>query len=212
MAISQNTLIGSTKQSVGGVTFTKWKGRNIIKAKAVSVANPKTPAQVANRNRFSGVSKFYSRYKPSLSLAMLRMMGAITDGNIFASLNRLCFLTESVGVDLTRINELVLAKGSLGVFSEMSMGESSSGVAIVAGTYQPNQSQSSSTDKFRVLFFNVDADTFNFFDTNSSTSSVSVTFSDFAVAGQEVHSWIFSYSVTGKLLSDSVYCGSITAS
>jgi hypothetical protein len=211
MAISQNTLIGSTKQSVGGVTFTKWKGRNVIKAKAVSVANPRTPAQTANRNRFSGTSKFYSNFKSTLSLAFLRMMGNVTDGNKFASMNRMCFSTDVIGIDPAEIGNLRLAEGSLGSFSDMAASELSAGRVMIGGSYVSNPSKSMPTDMFRFVVFNETGDSMMFYDALATEGAVSARFAANFSAGDTVHSWVFSYSATGRLLSDSVYCGSFVA-
>ena len=49
MAITQNTLIGKSSGSVGGATFSSWKGKNVLRTKPTSVANPKSPGQVAQR-------------------------------------------------------------------------------------------------------------------------------------------------------------------
>jgi len=49
MAVTSNTLIGKTRGSIGGVTFSSWKGLNVAKSKPTSVANPRTPGQVTNR-------------------------------------------------------------------------------------------------------------------------------------------------------------------
>lgn len=49
MAVTQNPLIGRSRQSAGGMTFTTWRGRNVIKTKPLTVADPKTERQVANR-------------------------------------------------------------------------------------------------------------------------------------------------------------------
>lgn len=53
MAITQNTLIGRSKNKVGGTVFTKWKGRNVLKAKPLTVANPQTSPQMVQRGRQS---------------------------------------------------------------------------------------------------------------------------------------------------------------
>ncbi|MEJ7829091.1 MAG: DUF6266 family protein [Segetibacter sp.] len=53
MARTQNTLIGRSSGSIGGVTFSTWKGINVAKSKATSVADPKTPAQLAQRARMA---------------------------------------------------------------------------------------------------------------------------------------------------------------
>lgn len=211
MAISQNTLIGSTSQSVGGVTFTKWKGRNVIKAKAISVANPRTPAQTANRNRFAGVSKFYSEHKTALSLAFLRLMGNVTDGNMFNSMNRLCFSTDFVGIDPAKIEDLTLSSGSLGSFGTVSNVEGMHDHASVAYTYTPNPAKALATDQCRVLVYNETKDTFAFSDQTVAEGSANTIVFIGTDSGDVVYAWVYSFSITGRLLSDSVYCGSFIA-
>lgn len=208
MAIVSNPLIGKSKQSAGGITFTAWKGRNVLKNKATSVANPRTPAQVSNRNLLSGVSKFYAKHKVQLSLPMLRMMGDVTDGNVFASLNRLCFLTSSVGLDLTKVDELILSKGSLGTFPTYQIAEGSGGQTDFDFTYEANPAQSSPTDRIAMVLLNSNTDVMAIGSIVASpappTSNVSVPYSQ----GDTIHGWIYSYSESGKKLSDSVYVGS----
>lgn len=58
MAIVQNPLIGAAKKSAGSMTFTRIKGQNILKTKAMTVKNPNTVAQQNNRRRFLLISLF----------------------------------------------------------------------------------------------------------------------------------------------------------
>jgi hypothetical protein len=67
MARTQNTLIGRTSGSIGGVTFSTWKGINVAKSKATSVADPKTPAQLAQRARMAN------------AVILFKALGAITN-------------------------------------------------------------------------------------------------------------------------------------
>lgn len=50
MARVSNTLIGRSSGSIGNATFSTWKGINVLKEKATSVANPSTPTQLMNRS------------------------------------------------------------------------------------------------------------------------------------------------------------------
>lgn len=49
MAVSQNTLIGRTRQAVGGVIFSKWKGLNTLRSKPIQVKNPRSEGQRSQR-------------------------------------------------------------------------------------------------------------------------------------------------------------------
>lgn len=57
MAIVSNTLIGKTRGSVGNVTFTTWKGRNVIKEKS-KPANPNSEKQAKQRLKFKHAFTF----------------------------------------------------------------------------------------------------------------------------------------------------------
>lgn len=50
MAIVQNTLIGRARNKVGGTTFSTWKGKNVLKSKPLTVTNPQSDAQKAQRS------------------------------------------------------------------------------------------------------------------------------------------------------------------
>lgn len=54
MGTIKQGILGGFSGSVGGVVGSSWKGTAVIKAKPLSVANPKTAAQIAQRNKMSG--------------------------------------------------------------------------------------------------------------------------------------------------------------
>lgn len=57
---TQNPVIGASRGSAGNATATRSLGRNIFKAKPESVANPKTEAQMKQRNLLAFVQKIVS--------------------------------------------------------------------------------------------------------------------------------------------------------
>jgi hypothetical protein len=58
MALVQNVLIGKTKGSVGNATFTQWKGKNVLKAKAVNNYSDPTQEQLNNNSKFAVMTDF----------------------------------------------------------------------------------------------------------------------------------------------------------
>lgn len=62
--ITPSALIDDIKGSIGGVTFSSWKGMSYVKAKAKSVRNPATADQVLIRN---GMTFFSRRFYDDLS-------------------------------------------------------------------------------------------------------------------------------------------------
>lgn len=60
MAIIQRGILGGFSNKIGNVVGTSWKGIAVMKSLPLSVANPRTAGQVAQRIRFGGASKLFS--------------------------------------------------------------------------------------------------------------------------------------------------------
>ena len=61
MGVIKQGILGGFSGSVANVVGSSWKGIAVIKAKPLSVANPRTVAQVANRVKFKAGSELASR-------------------------------------------------------------------------------------------------------------------------------------------------------
>lgn len=60
----QNPIIGRSRGSAGGMTFCKNLGKNVMRSKPFEVKNPKTTAQMMQRDFFAEVSKVVSGFNP----------------------------------------------------------------------------------------------------------------------------------------------------
>lgn len=60
MGIIKRGILGGFSNKVANVVGTSWKGRAVIKALPLSVANPRTTPQVNQRTKFSACSKLFS--------------------------------------------------------------------------------------------------------------------------------------------------------
>lgn len=58
MAVIKQGILGGFSGSVGSVVGSSWKGIAVVKAKPLSVANPQTAGQVAQRTKFSNCVGF----------------------------------------------------------------------------------------------------------------------------------------------------------
>ena len=58
MGVIKRGILGGFSNKVGPVVGSSWKGIDVIKSKAVSVANPNTPAQLAQRNALRAANVF----------------------------------------------------------------------------------------------------------------------------------------------------------
>jgi hypothetical protein len=67
MSVTSNTLIGHSRGSIGNATMSTWKGLNVLKQKATSVANPNTGRQIMQRSAMTQI------------VAIFRLLTAVVD-------------------------------------------------------------------------------------------------------------------------------------
>ena len=60
MGIIKQGILGGFKGKVGSVIGTSWKGKAVMKAMPLSVANPRTAPQVLQRGKFTSIVKLAS--------------------------------------------------------------------------------------------------------------------------------------------------------
>ena len=205
MAVSQNTLIGKTKQSVGGVTFTSWKGRNVIKSKAIAVANPRTPAQVAQRTQFSGCVKFFAAFSAILGLAMSRLATNVTASNKWSMLNIKSFSPVDGHLVVFPEADLVMSQGDLGAASFYSPTQIVGTECRAYVNYVPNPSKALATDMMRVIVYDSIDKKMYFGDDVATAGNQMYSFGVDIPDSHKCFVWAFSYSATGKLLGSQGY-------
>lgn len=110
MAIIKQGILGGFKKKIGSVVGSSWKGIATMRSLPLSIANPKTAAQVENRNRFKSCAQFASLIlAPIIKPLMDRFAGQMSGYNYFTKLNKGVFANpENVAWD-----DLIIAKGKL---------------------------------------------------------------------------------------------------
>jgi hypothetical protein len=73
MAVTQNTLIGRSRQKIGGAVMRSWKGLNVLQSKPLTVANPKTDKQKAQRSALSQLVAMFRQYLSFIRIAFNEM-------------------------------------------------------------------------------------------------------------------------------------------
>lgn len=115
MARVQNTLIGKSSGSVGGATFSTWKGINVLKSKATVVANPQTQLQQDQRNRMTLLVAMFRAVSGALNIGYSKLANEMSAYNAFIKANLLPanFGGAAPSMSLTYAN-LLTAKGTMG--------------------------------------------------------------------------------------------------
>lgn len=210
MAIVQNPLIGRAKKSLANATFTTWKGRNVVKGKPISVANPQSPAQVAQRTRFKGCVQFYAKNRSALSPSMWRLAGNVTDSNRWSILNQGLFRTDVLGIDPSNVPDLTLSTGDLDALSLENPMSYAAGVLTVPLVTVANAMKALDTDLIRVVVVDTDEQICDFAEVTrlNVNSPVDVTLTA-PVAPTFKHIFAYSYAVNSKNTGKSVYLGTL---
>jgi len=87
MAIVQNPITGRTKKAFGTAVFTSLFGKNIIRTKPLEVSNPRTPAQVKQRNKFATIVAIVKQVVPLLKEVYGKRLTNMTPANKITGIN-----------------------------------------------------------------------------------------------------------------------------
>jgi hypothetical protein len=113
--IVQNTLIGRSKQSIGNVVATTLLGKNVLKAKPLTVANPRTEGQINQRAKISAVVACGRAIAEAISYGFKEMAVGMYAFNAFTSTNtKNGFVTAAGGVASYVSANLIISKGTIG--------------------------------------------------------------------------------------------------
>lgn len=88
MAIVNSLAIGKSKKSAGNLTYATVKGRTIAKQKPVSVANPNTPAQIAQRTAMATIVMFWQLWASAFKGFFTKRNKLFSEFNQFVHLNK----------------------------------------------------------------------------------------------------------------------------
>lgn len=105
MAIVTGNIIGDYTQSAANVTFTKWKGIQVMKKKAEIVSNPQSVGQMTQRNRLSAITFYNSWFRAMYLAGFAKLAIRKSEYNVFSSRN----IMSATQADETMVRHLVLS-------------------------------------------------------------------------------------------------------
>jgi hypothetical protein len=86
-AVVQNPIIGQARNSFATGVFSNWKGLKVMRSKAISVANPRTPAQQAVRRKMALLASAFRNSLPGLRIGFVRFQQGTTAWATFLQRN-----------------------------------------------------------------------------------------------------------------------------
>jgi len=160
MAKVSNPLIGATSGSVGGVTFSKWKGIDVIKTKPTVVANPNTDKQKSQRLSFAMIIMIYRVLVAIVNLGFKQLAISQSAYNAFTQANLKTAFDKSVpGVTTFQPELFLISKGTMSdtVISSVTVDESDVNCVVTFPMTFALPGQSA-TDKPLVAVYNITKD------------------------------------------------------
>lgn len=116
MAVTQNPIIGKSKQKFGNAVFSKWKGINTLRTKPLSVANPRSEGQRNQRNRLSVMNYIGVWFRGSYLAGFAKSAIGKSEWNIFVAKNiENATQTDPNAVLPPIYDQIQLAQGSVGL-------------------------------------------------------------------------------------------------
>ena len=116
MAVVQNTLIGRTRGSIGGVVFTTQFGFNVAKSKPVSVAQPNSDKQRMQKSAMSQITAIARQILGVIQVTFNALAVGKSAYNVFSSLNlRTAFDFSNPPTAVLLPSSLVISKGTIAI-------------------------------------------------------------------------------------------------
>lgn len=163
MAVVSNPLIGKSRKSAGGITFTSWKGLNVIKNKPLTVANPQSDGQRTQRNSIAAVVQLFRLISSAADLGYKEKAIQQSPYNAFVSYNVKNAVTvttpDSVAINPANVR---VSDGSLGstAITTLAANATTDEVSFDFSTATPLAGQAS-TDLVNCVVYNVTTETWS---------------------------------------------------
>lgn len=202
MGVIKQGILGGFRGRVANVVGTSWKGIAVIKGMPLSVANPRTAAQVTNRNQFSSVVLFAvallsTIIKPLLDRVAVQMSGY----NLFVQLNKDLF--DETG--LITPNGLVISKGTVtNIVPSGTVASEATGNVVISYPNNTGNGDALVTDQLYVAVFNQDAQMIYGFSAVAARNGVTATvnLTDLITEGDNLYVYTAMRRADGSRSSD----------
>lgn len=149
MALLSQGILGGISGKIGNAVGSSWKGKSVIKAKALSVANPRSAKQVAQRSKMTNIVAFSTSILASTIKPLSdRFAKGMSGFNVFVQRNIVLFASEMP----TPAASLVISSGKMvAVEPSAADGDAVSGVVTVEWPTDLPDSYAQDTDEVFIV-------------------------------------------------------------
>lgn len=208
MAVVQNPLIGTSRGKVGGSVFTKQFGRNVLKSKPLSVANPNTDKQKDQRVSLAKTVALYRSISAVINQTFKSQAVGMSAFNAFTSKAKLnAFTYTGNGLPVLKPGSLLISKGTISPVAATGKEITIPAKAVkVDFPITLSDASQASTDKAVIGLYNATAGTLRASVTNAmrSAGTATATFDNVDNAADDYYVYVAFVSADGSKSSDSI--------
>lgn len=203
MAIIKQGILGGIQNKIGNVVGTSWKGIAVLKSMPISVANPRTAPQVAQRSRFANTVAFATAILAEVIKPLWDRFAQRKSGyNSFVQTNIIYFSDE--GLDIP--SGLVISKGQMTATPLLSVtANSTSGQLTVTWPNDAGEGFKQGNDTAFIVVAGPKGNNAQGFDTGVLRSSQTATVSADLTSGTTYSVWLAFRRADGTVVSDTSY-------
>ena len=205
MGVLKQGILGGVKGKVGSVVGSSWKGIATLRALPLSVANPRTAAQVGNRERFSSIVALATVLLSAIIKPLNdRFASGMSGYNLFVQRCKAAFLADGTFVPAA----LIVSRGKLGAtpISSVIADEGDEQVSIGFSEDLDNGYQSASDKAYAfVLDSNGNLLGISSALTLRSNAFLIVPLNRVVVEGETIHCYLSFLRADGTMCADSTY-------
>ena len=181
MALVQNTITGRTSGSVGGITFTTWKGLNVMKSKPENkYSNPST-TQLQNNSKFAIMVAMYRAVSIIVTAGFKALAVKKSEYNAFMQENPYStVVTGSPGSYIPDTQSLIISKGPESQAAITPVTKTANGANTITVAWNANNEVVPENSKVYIALFNRSTGEFI---TSGDFNAIGATSDDFTFTG-----------------------------
>lgn len=203
MAIIKQGILGGIQNKVGNVVGTSWKGIAVLKSMPISVANPRTAAQVTQRQRFANIVRFSKAILAEVIKPLWDRFAQKQSGyNAFVQTNIVNF--NSFGIETP--TDLVISKGRMSSTAiDTAALNSTASTATITWTNDSGQDFKQNTDTAYVVICESDGAKVAGFDTGIKRDEETLTVSYESRPGTQYFVYLAFKRMDGTIVSNTSF-------
>ena len=207
--IVQNPIVGRSRNKLANTIFSTWNGLNIVRSKPLSVANPQTLAQRIQRARTTVNAKFAKAFSAAILIGFrIKQVGQSARSQALKANYPATFADPVTAEGHLTFADAVVSNGSM-TPTPINTASATAGSASVSVTFPTTTADASqaSSDKMVLCVINGTTGTSaqSVGSKSRSDGLCSVSLPETVVAGDDIHFYLFAFSVSTSAVSDTAY-------